>query len=220
MTDYIKLAFYGFLVVLAIGFVLYLRPLFMVEGFTTIAIDGDVMPRCLARDADAQALLSQLYSKAAPNSQAGEAYNEFKLILQKLLCIDADLTGAGAGIYSTYTLPYATAHDIEPVANFVGRCLRNAVRERDITMVLEKFETRGTALLRTICGGDVSAMNKTIATFNAIVKRTGARITAKCLAEYASMDIPASPRDPGYFTPPSVEELQEYKLFGGSPQYI
>jgi hypothetical protein len=220
MTDYIKLAFYGFLMVLVIGFVLYLRPRFMNEGFTTIAIDGDVMPRCLARDADAQALLSELYSKAAPNSPAGEAYNEFKLILQKLLCIDADITGAGAGIYSTYTLPYATAHDIEPVANFVGRCLRNAVRERDIAMVLEKFETRGTTLLRTICGGDVSGMNRTIATFNSIVKRTGARITAKCLAEYASMDVPAGPRDPGYFTPPNVEELQEYKLFGGEPQYI
>lgn len=220
MTDYIKLAVYGFLAVLAIGFVLYLRPRFINEGFTTIAIDGDVMPRCLARDADAQALLARLYAKAAPNSPAGEAYDEFKLILQKLLCIDADVTGAGAGAYSTYKLPYATAHDIEPAANFVGRCLRNAVRERDVVMVLEKFETRGNTLLRTICGGDASAVNANIASFNAIVKRTGARITAKCLTESASMDIPASPRDPGYFTPPSIEDLQEYKLFGGSPQYL
>jgi hypothetical protein len=220
MTDYIKLALYGFLVVLVIGFVLYLRPRFMNEGFTTIAIDADVMPRCLARDAESQALLAKLYSKAAPNTAAGEAYDEFKLILQKLLCIDADVSGSGAGAYSTYTLPYATAHDIEPAASFVGRCLRNAVRERDIIMVLEKFETRGTALLRTICGGDTSAVNQTIAAFNTIVKRIGSHITAKCLAEYASMDVPAGPRDPGYFTPPNIEELHEYKLFGGEPQYL
>jgi hypothetical protein len=220
MPDYMTMATYAFLVVLAIGIVLYLRPRFMTEGFTTVAIEGETMPRCLARDPESQALLAQLYSKSSSNSAAGEAYEEFKLILQKLLCIDADITGAGAGIYSTYQLPYATAHDIEPAANFVGRCVRNAVRERDVAMVLDKFESRGNVLLKTICSGDSAAVNTNIATFNRIVKRIGASITSKCLMEKANMDVPAGPRDPGYYTPNSVEELSEYTLFGGSPQYL
>jgi hypothetical protein len=220
MPDYMTLATYAFLVVLAIGIVLYLRPRFMAEGFTTVAIEGETMPRCLARDPESQALLAQLYSKSAVNSAAGEAYEEFKLILQKLLCIDADITGAGAGIYSTYQLPYATAHDIEPAANFVGRCVRNAVRERDVAMVLEKFESRGNVLLKTMCSGDSAAVNTNIATFNRIVKRIGASITSKCLMEKANMDVPAGPRDPGYYIPNNVEELGEYTIFGGSPQYL
>ncbi len=215
-----KIATYAFLVVLAIGIFLYLRPRFISEGFTTVAIEGEIMPRCLARDAQSQALLAQLYSKAASNSEAGMAYEEFKLILQKLLCIDADITGSGAGAYSTYQLPYATAHDIEPAASFVGRCVRKAVRERDVTMVLEKFESRGNTLLKTLCGGDSAGMSSATLTFNSIVKRIGASITSKCLMEKANMDVPAGPRDPGYFTPPNVEELGEYTLFGGSPQYI
>lgn len=214
------LAVYAFLVVLAIGVFLYLRPRFINEGFVTVAIDDSVMPRCLARDNDAQSLLAQLYSKAASNSKAGEAYEEFKLILQKLLCIDADITGAGAGVYSTYSLPYVTAHDIEPAANFVGRCVRNAVRERDVFMVLEKLESRGVELLKIQCSGDSAAMNTNITLFNSIVKRIGASITSKCLSEKANMDIPASPRDPGYYTPHTIDSLHEYTLFGNAPQYL
>jgi hypothetical protein len=220
MPDYMIFATYAFSVVLVIGIVLYLRPRFIAEGFTTVAIEGEVMPRCLTRDPDSQALLAQLYNKAAPNTPAGEAYAEFKLILQKLLCIDADVTGMGAGAYSTYQLPYVTAHDIEPAANFVGRCVRNATRERDVFMVLEKFESRGNVLLKTICSGDSAAANTYSAAFNRIVKRIGANITSRCLSEKAIMDVPASPRDPGYYIPNDVENLQEYTLFGGSPQYL
>ena len=220
MIDYMTLASYVFLVLLAIGIVLYLRSRSMAEGFTTIAIEGEVMPRCLTRDSDSQALLAQLYNKAAANTPAGEAYAEFKLILQKLLCIDADVTGMGAGAYSTYQLPYATAHDIEPAANFVGRCVRNAVRERDVFLVLEKFENRGNVLLKTICRSDLGAIDTHTAAFNRIVKRIGASITTRCLSEKANLDVPAGARDPGYYIPNDVENLQEYKLFGGSPQYI
>jgi hypothetical protein len=220
MADYLKYAAYAFLVVVAIGIVLYLRPWFVREGFVTVAIEGEIMPRCLTRDPDSQALLAQLYTKAAPNTPAGEAYAEFKLILQKLLCIDADITGAGAGAYSTYQLPYATAHDIEPAANFVGRCVRNAVRENDVFMVLEKFESRGNTLLNIICGGDSAGKNTAITAFNSIIKRIGLRITSKCLMQKATLDTPAGIRDPGYYESPKIEDLHEYTLFGGSPQYL
>lgn len=179
------------------------------------------MPKCLIRDADAQQLLAMFQGLkiVSPASDAAMAYEELKLILQKLLCIDADITGSGAGPYSTYQLPFATAHDIEPAASFVGRCVRNAVRERDITMAMEKFETRGKALIESMCA-DAEQRKAAHAKFHAIVTRVTRAITEKCLTEKASMDHPAGPRDPGYYTPPKLEEHAEYSIFGGEKQYI
>lgn len=220
MSNYLNYATYAFIGVIVLGVLLYLRPQFVREGFVTVAIEGETMPRCVTRDPESQALLAQLYAKAAPNSPAGEAYAEFKLIVQKLLCIDADITGAGAGAYSTYQLPYATAHDIEPAAHFVGRCVRNAVRENDVYMVLDKFESRGNTLLQIICSGDSAGKNTATAAFNSIVKRIGLSITSKCLMQKATLDTPAGPRDPGYYVSPKIDDLHEYTLFGGSPQYL
>ena len=154
-----RVAFYAFLVVLAIAIFLYFRPKFIsrsTEGFATIALDGETMPKCLIRDANSQQLLAQfqgLKASSAPSSATSVAYDEFKLILQKLLCIDADITGSGAGPFSTYQLPFATAHDIEPAANFVARCSKSALRSRDVEMAMEKFESRGKELIDRILTG-------------------------------------------------------------------
>ena len=210
-----------FLVALVVVlFMFFLKPRQM-EGFATIALDGETMPKCLIRSPDAQELLAmfQGLKVVSPASESAMAYEELKLILQKLLCIDADVTGSGAGPYSTYQLPFATAHDIEPAASFVGRCVRNAVRERDITMAMEKFETRGNALIESMCA-DAEQRKSAIAKFHNIVARTTQAITDKCLSEKATLDRPAGPRDPGYYTPAGLEDHGEYTLFGGEKQYI
>jgi hypothetical protein len=210
-----------FFIVLVVALLAYVNRSRYTEGFATIALDGETMPKCLLRDADAQQLLAMFHGlKAAnPASDAAMGYEEFKLILQKLLCIDADITGSGAGPYSTYQLPFATAHDIEPAASFVGRCVRNAVRERDITMAMEKFETRGIALIESMCA-DAEQRKAAHAKFHNIVVRVTKAITEKCLTEKAAMDHPAGPRDPGYYMPPTLEEHAEYSIFGGEKQYI
>ena len=221
-----RVATYAFFVVLAIAAILYFRPHFLGrtptnEGFITVALDGETMPKCLARDADSQALLArfQALKLSSPNSATGMAYDEFKLILQKLLCIDADITGSAAGSYSTYQLPFATAHDIEPAANFVRRCTQSALRSRDIEMAMDKFESRGKELI-----GQMSFDKKTkkgaLSSFSSIVARVQRNIAGPCLTQKATLDHPAGVRDPGYYTPNGLEENGPYQIRGDAPQYL
>lgn len=214
-------AFTAFLIALAVGIFLYFRPQYIREGFTTIALDNETYPKCILRDNEAQQLLHEFqgFSVTSPNSTTGESYAEFKLILQKLLCMDADITGSGAGPYSTYSLPFATAHDIEPPFNFVGRCVKRSIRPRDLEVAMDKYEARGMELLKTLAFDEkqrVAASKK----FHNIVLRTSRNIQRACLTEKASLDIPAGPRDPGYFTPTKIEELGPFTITGGEKQWI
>lgn len=219
---YFNIALAAFFVVVVIGALVYFRPRFFSEGFTTIAIDDATAPKCFLRDADAQRLISKFASVRAepPASPKAMALAELTLILQKMLCIDADITGAAMGPYSTYQLPYATAHDIEPAAEFVNRCLKNAVRSRDIEVAMGKFEDRGYELLDVLCGGTPEhTANKNL--FRGIVQRATRNISEYCLKPKNSLDKPAGPRDPGYFDPGSVaSDARPYEISGGGKQWI
>jgi len=184
------------------------------EGFATIALD-DPMPRCFTRDADAQSLMAnfQGLKTVSPNSNAAMAYEELKLILTKVLCIDADITGMGMGPYSTYGLAYATAHDIEPAASFVSRCIKKAVRSRDIEVAMSTFYNRGITLLGALCYDEVTrkwAQEK----FHTIITRATRNITQNCLKEKATLDRPAGPRDPGFSQPRTSLEQSPYSIRG------
>lgn len=189
------------------------------EGFTTVALNTTTFPSCVQRDAEAQALLTSLYGGLAgfpPASDAAMAYDEFKLIVQKLLCADADITSFGAGEYASLRLPFNTQHDMEPIGTFVGRCLRNAVKERDLSITFDKFRQRGVVLLGVLCP---SSQSKAVAMkqFDSIVDRMKQSISKVCLKEHASMDVPAGVRDPGYYTPSSLTGLGPYQ--NTAPQY-
>jgi len=197
-----------------IGLVLWKRQPRVSEGFATIALD-DAMPRCFTRDADAQSLMAnfQGLKTAAPASNAAMAYEELKLILTKVLCMDADITGMGMGPYSTYQLPYATAHDIEPVASFVSRCIKGAVRERDLEMVMSTFYDRGLTLINAMCFDEKSkqwANNK----FHTIITRATRNISQNAFKEKATLDRPAGARDPGYSQPHTSLDQGPYTIKG------
>lgn len=216
-----NIALLAFFVTVAVAAFLYFRPKFISEGFTTIAIDDATAPKCFLRDAEAQQLIAMFSSVRSlpPASEQATAYAELKVILQKLLCIDADVSGAGMGPYSTYQLPYATSHDIEPAASFVGRCIRNAVRSNDIEMTMGKFEDRATELLHTLCANK-SAFDAAHTKFRNILARSTRNISEYCLKEKNSIDRPAGPRDPGYFEPAELQTYREYKISGNGVQYI
>ena len=212
--DMFQVALAAFAVVLAIGLFFYVRPGFLHEGFATIALDGETMPKCFLRDAEAQQILKELRGSfpKQPSVDVGVAHAELVLILQKVLCIDADVSGSGAGPYSTYQMPFATAHDIEPAASFVGRCVRHAIRDRDLEMAMDKFEGRGKELIAHLCEGP--QRKKVMTMFHNVVARATRNIATKCMTPKASLDTPAGPRDPGYFEPAKVQELQPYTIQG------
>ena len=180
-----------------------------------IALEGETMPKCLLRSIEAQGILKHLYpmKQAAPASKEAMAYNELKLILEKVLCIDADITGLGAGPYQTYQLPFATQHDIEPPASFVGRCLKKALRSRDIEVEFMKFNDRGNILIDTLVYDEAERQQIRDAFRNVIVK-TAHSIAFTCLSEKANLDRPAGPRDPGYYVPHFSLEQGPYEIKG------
>lgn len=215
-----NIALLAFCIGVAISIFLYFRPTYLSEGFATIALDETAMPKCFLRDAEAQQLLARFaHMEVAPASDAAMAREELTIILQKVLCIDADITGSGAGSYSTYRLQFQTSHDIEPAASFVGRCIRQAVRSRDVETAMGKFEMRGSELIGVLCS-EKEDKQSAINAFHNIISRVTQSIMQACLTPKASMDIPAGPRDPGYYESPSIRELSPYTISGNDKQYL
>jgi hypothetical protein len=212
---WIKVAAGAFLICVLLFMIVYLKPRQRKEGFSTVNLGVD-FPKCVTRSADAQALLQQLKPSVAglpPAADASMAYAELSLILQKLLCMDADITSLGAGIYSTMGLPFSTQHDMEPVGSFVGRCLKNAVQSRDIELTIGKLNTRGVELIGDLCQ-DESERQTAYNRFHTVVTQVTKAITPVCLAKHATMDIPPGVRDPGYYKPPTLQQWSEYKEMG------
>lgn len=202
-----------FFVLVAICIFLYFRSCAVQEGFVTVAVDSDTMPICIARNIDAQKIFRLLEHRKEQEA------DELKLIIQKVLCIDADITGSGVGPFTTYKLPFATSHDIEPAASFVGRCVRQAVQDRDISMVMDTFYGRGMELIQHICKEPEERKVLTDG-FHAILLYASRNITENCKIPKATLDTPAGPRDPGYYEPHTLQSYQSYTITGGSPQYL
>jgi hypothetical protein len=196
-----NLSMVGFLLLFFVTVLLYVYPNFLkeIEGFSTIAVDPVYSPKCFARDAEAQRLLAEVVNAQPSTPEGIQWVDEFRLILTKLLCIDADITGSGSGVYSTVDLQFNTFHDMEPVANFVGRCLNRSLKERDIKLTLEKLETRGAELLKGYTGVDKTQRDLWVASLHNIATRTSQAIHRICLTPMASLDRPAGPRDPGFY---------------------
>jgi hypothetical protein len=215
--DWLNFTIVAFGILLAIAIFLYFRPRFINEGFATHAIDETLLPKCFLRDVDAQELIRQFPKSNDPTHIA--SLQELTLILQKVLCIDADVSGAGAGVYSTQKLPYATSHDIEPVQSIVNRCVKKAVRKNDLEVIMDKYQARGNYLIMSLCS-DAYAQREALVKFHTILVRSMRTIQQACAAPKADMDKPAGPRDPGYYIPDSVLTYSEYKLSGNGIQYI
>ena len=215
--DWLSVALTAYFIVLAIGIFLYFRPRFIREGFATHAINNKYLPSCFLRDIEAQQLITKFQTTTTPDQIAN--VQELTLILQKVLCIDADVSGQGAGVYSTQKLPYATSHDMEPVQSLVARCVRKSVRSHEIEVVMDKFQARGNALITSLCS-DAISQRESLVQFHNILSRATSVIKTNCATPKANMDIPAGPRDPGYHIPDSLLSYSEYNMSGDEPQYI
>ena len=193
-----------FLVVLALLLVHY-RPS-KVEGFAVAAVDPIRMPACAERTPAAQRILAAIAHY--PESDEGAA--EIRLLLSKLCCMEADVSTAGAGVYRTLPLQFRTSHDMEPPTSFVGRCLRNAVRQRDIDLVMDKFEKRGRALIRSRCP-------ESRKDFDEVIASTRLAFVSFCLGDQPSMDKPMGARDVGFWAPEDTD-LMQYQGVSSSPK--
>lgn len=203
-------ALLAFLLLLALMLVHY-RPGTTTEGFAVAAVDPIRMPACVERSDAAQRLLARFATLPESNTDAAE----LRLLVSKLCCLEADIATPAAGRYRTLPLQFRTSHDMEPASSFVGRCLRNAVRERDIELVIEKFEGRGRELLAAVLGGDCGDAQKELAD---VVARTRLAMTTACLRPQPQMDRPLGARDMGFWEPRAVSDLSAYQGISAQPQ--
>ena len=178
-----------------------------VEGFTTTAVHPQRVPMCVARSPAGQALLARV---AGIHNDDAE---ELRLLVSKLCCMEADIAtpSAGAGP-RTMRLQFRTSHDLEPPSSLVGRCLRNAVNQRDIELIIEKFRTRGHELVAALCG-DPAAQQE----LDAVIMQLQLAMTSFCLKESPMMDRPAGARDLGFWDS-EESDLPQYQGISGQPR--
>lgn len=180
------------------------------ESFAVAAVNPILMPACTERSVDAQKLLARLTSYPVGN----EAADELRLIVSKLCCMEADIATPAAGSYRTLPLQYRTSHDMEPASALVARCLANAMRERDVTLIVDKFTERGHVLLKELLAGSCT---EATAEFDTVVSRLRLAMTNFCLRPQPSMDHPIGARDMGFWEPEETARLDQYKGISASP---
>jgi len=175
-----------------------------VEHFAVAAVNSILTPACTERSAAAQSLLSRI---AACDKASGDR-EELRLLISKLCCFEADLITPAAGAYRTLPLQFRTAHDMEPASTLVGRCFRNAIRQRDIDLIVEKFKSRGLQLVAAVVPKD--ELVAATAEFMDVLDRTKTALQTTCLVHQPQMDTPDGARDPGYWAP-KMTDLSQYK---------
>jgi hypothetical protein len=206
---YGMIAMFAALIILALLLVHY-RPAAGVglEGFAVAAVDPRRMPACVERSTDAQALLARI---ATLN---GEDADEMRLMVSKMCCMEADITGSSPGVYRTVSLQFRTSHDLEAASSLVARCLANAMPTRDVELIVEKFTKRGHELLKNLTSGCADAQRE----FDAVVSRLGRALEVSCRQVQPSMDHPIGARDMGFWEPEKVAGLSQYQGVSAAPK--
>jgi hypothetical protein len=183
-----------------------------IEPFSSPAV-APFQPKCTQRNVDAQVLLRLFPAcedeSKAPTEDATDRA-ELTLMLNKLTCLDADVNSNGVKGYNTLSLKYNTSHDNEPLGSFLGRCLNNGLRKRDIELLIDKFEKRGKTLITQIAKRQGIDGKSALETYESLIKTTNNTLNTNCLAQRSSLDTPYGPRDPGYSIPYSVSGLAPF----------
>ena len=177
-----------------------------IEGFTTTAIHPTRVPECVARSTEAQALLARVANIG------GDAADELRLLVSKMCCMEADIATPSAGKYRTLTHQFRTSHDLEPPSSLVGRCLRNAVNNRDIELVIEKFTVRGHDLINALCSDPVAHQE-----LDRVVGKLQLAMTSFCIKAPPRMDRPEGVRDVGFWEA-DESDLSQYKGISAEPR--
>lgn len=199
----------GFLLVLALLLVHY-KPSngSVVEGFATAAVDPTRMVACAERSTAAQSLLARFHT------QTGDDAEELRLLISKLCCLEADVSAPVPGLLRTHSLQFRTSQDTEAPAAIVSRCVRGAIRERDIEIIVEKYEARG----RELIDGLLESCQEAHSEFAEIVMKTRTSMITFCMKPQPQMDRPNGPRDPGYWETDSTAELIQYQGISAEPK--
>ena len=185
-----------------------------VEGFYAGPAVGAGAPNCLHSSKDAAELYELLSSKRITTEEGPDDLREMKLILSKISCFKRDITGVAGVVEATRYQPFSTSHDLEAVAETTARCFARTIPQRDLTLSLEKWGSRGTFLLKRLCTSEnLSDSEETEAL--RLFGDAMADITEIALGKCCNSDVgiiagQPQPRMVGGFEPPAITSLRQY----------
>jgi len=122
----------------------------MKEGFAGPA-KGAGMPDCLSTSSDCAKLSEMLSSRKSTTEEGPDDVREIQVILSKIACFKRDLLGNAKVVQATRYQPFNTSHDMEPVAETTARCFSRTIPQRDLSLTLDKWGSRGTFLIKRAC---------------------------------------------------------------------
>ena len=121
------------------------------EGFAAPAKGARNAPDCLSTSTQCAMLSEMLSSRQSTTEEGPDDLRELNVILSKISCLKRDLMGNAKVVQATRYQPFNTSHDLEPVAETAARCFSRTIPQRDLSLSLDKWGSRGTFLIKRCC---------------------------------------------------------------------
>ena len=169
------------------------------EGFWGGAARGTGISDCSRSSREGAELLA-LFQGASSTEEGDADYRELVQIVGKLSCFKKDLVSPSHIVEATRYQKFATAHDIEPVAETTARCFAKTISPRDLSIAFDKWTERGETLIRRLCtsyglGGKELDAAKQL--FQAMVRDVNDIARGQCLVGEPYIMGKKGPRDVG-----------------------
>ena len=182
----------------------------LAEGFGAPVV-GAGMPDCLRDSSEAAALVGMFAERVGSVEEGRPDLQELTLICSKLACMKRDLVGVNGQVNATLYQPFSTAHDVEPVAETVGRCFAKTLPPRDLEISFDKWKGRGRFLIKRLCAAanltETESRNAT-GLFDGLLVDVYDIASQKCISEPPGEKTGA--RDAKPYSAPELEYLREY----------
>jgi hypothetical protein len=185
------------------------------EGFYAGPARGSGEPDCLRTSSEAAKLYDLLASKVSTTEEGPDDLRELKVLLSKLACFKRDLMGTAGVVEATRYQPFSTSHDLEPVAETTARCFAKTIPQRDLSLSLDKWGSRGTFLLKRLCTSysfTDDEEEEAVKLFGEVMADVGEVAMGRCCnAGLPMIAGQTAPRLVAGFEPAGSFELREYK---------
>jgi hypothetical protein len=149
--------------------------------------------------------------------QTASEYNvkkrELDVLLQKMESMRMDITQGRGRIYYSIDIPYSAEQDIEPAAVLIGRCQKRLLRQRDIELATDRYQTRGNQLIDGLDAYFPNASATARDNLKSRVTSLKSLMLGQCMTEQPQLDMPDGVRDPAFYEPPVLEQLRATSTF-------
>jgi hypothetical protein len=210
---YSAMALFVTALVLSVGYSWKVTPENFTEAFAGPAMGGGV-PDCIQTSRDAAALYDLLSRHRVVTEEGPDDLREMQVILSKISCLKRDLLGNAKVVQATRYQPFSTAHDLEPVAETAARCFARTIPQRELSLSLDKWGSRGTFLIKRLCTAeDLSDAEEKEALRlfgDAMADLSDIALGECCNSGKVVIGGEEGPRLVGGFVPPSSMNLREY----------